>query len=87
VLADHYGIIATFYFLAATIVVANMFIFFTPPSPAEQELAGALNGSAGGRRPFGACDPLQATTRSRPSDSMLSTFAAGRGADQKYRQP
>ena len=40
-LADHYGIIATFYFLAATIVVANMFIFFTPPSPAEQELAGA----------------------------------------------
>ena len=30
VLADHYGIIATFYFLAATIVVANMFIFFTP---------------------------------------------------------
>jgi MFS transporter, FSR family, fosmidomycin resistance protein len=29
-LADHYGIIATFYFLAATIVVANMFIFFTP---------------------------------------------------------
>jgi FSR family fosmidomycin resistance protein-like MFS transporter len=41
VLADHYGIIATFYFLAATIVVANMFIFFTPPSPAEQELAGA----------------------------------------------
>jgi FSR family fosmidomycin resistance protein-like MFS transporter len=43
-LADHYGLIATFYFLAGTIVVANMFIFFTPtpdgpqrfaPSPAE----------------------------------------------------
>ena len=39
-LADHYGIIATFYFLAATIVVANMFIFFTPASRAEEELAG-----------------------------------------------
>jgi MFS family permease len=35
VLADHYGIIATFYFLAATIVVANMFIFFTPVTTAE----------------------------------------------------
>jgi len=29
-LADHYGLISTFYFLAFTIVVANMFIFFTP---------------------------------------------------------
>jgi FSR family fosmidomycin resistance protein-like MFS transporter len=29
-IADHYGIIATFYYLAATIVVANMFILFTP---------------------------------------------------------
>jgi predicted MFS family arabinose efflux permease len=29
-LADRYGLIATFYFLAATIVIANMFIFFTP---------------------------------------------------------
>jgi MFS transporter, FSR family, fosmidomycin resistance protein len=37
VLADHYGIIAVFYFLAATIVVANMFIFFTPLTPAEEE--------------------------------------------------
>lgn len=44
VLADHFGLIATFYFLAMTIVVANMFIFLTPahdmqprwaPSPAE----------------------------------------------------
>jgi MFS transporter, FSR family, fosmidomycin resistance protein len=34
VLADHYGIIATFYFLAATIVAANMFIFFTPATRA-----------------------------------------------------
>jgi MFS transporter, FSR family, fosmidomycin resistance protein len=41
VLADHYGIIATFYFLAATIVAANMFIFFTPPTKAQEELAGA----------------------------------------------
>jgi MFS transporter, FSR family, fosmidomycin resistance protein len=38
VLADHYGIIATFYFLAATIVVANMFIFFTPVTNAEEEV-------------------------------------------------
>jgi FSR family fosmidomycin resistance protein-like MFS transporter len=38
VLADHYGIIATFYFLAATIVVANMFIFFTPATNAEEEV-------------------------------------------------
>jgi FSR family fosmidomycin resistance protein-like MFS transporter len=35
VLADQYGLIATFYFLALTIVVANMFIFFTP-APTEQ---------------------------------------------------
>jgi MFS family permease len=28
--ADHYGIMATFYFLAVTIVVANLFIFLTP---------------------------------------------------------
>ncbi len=33
VLADHYGIMAVFYFLAGTIVLANMFIFFTPPAP------------------------------------------------------
>jgi len=33
VIADHYGIIATFYYLAATIVVANMFILFTPAEP------------------------------------------------------
>jgi MFS transporter, FSR family, fosmidomycin resistance protein len=30
IIADHYGIIATFYYLAATIVLANMFILFTP---------------------------------------------------------
>jgi MFS transporter, FSR family, fosmidomycin resistance protein len=30
VIADHYGIIATFYFLAATIVIANLFILITP---------------------------------------------------------
>ncbi len=37
-LADHYGIMAVFYFLAVTIVVANLFIFFTPapePGPAS----------------------------------------------------
>jgi predicted MFS family arabinose efflux permease len=37
VLADHYGLIATFYFLAVTIVIANMFIFFTPTAePGKQ---------------------------------------------------
>jgi FSR family fosmidomycin resistance protein-like MFS transporter len=30
ILADRYGLIATFYFLAATIVIANLFIVFTP---------------------------------------------------------
>jgi FSR family fosmidomycin resistance protein-like MFS transporter len=29
-LADRYGLMAVFYFLAGTIIVANMFIFFTP---------------------------------------------------------
>jgi MFS family permease len=37
-LADHYGIMATFYFLAVTIVVANLFIFFTPATmPGEEQ--------------------------------------------------
>ncbi len=35
-LADNFGLIATFYFLAFTIVAANMFIFFTP-APAEPQ--------------------------------------------------
>lgn len=30
IIADHYGLMATFYFLATTIVIANLFIFFTP---------------------------------------------------------
>ena len=30
ILADRYGLMSVFYFLAATIVVANLFIFFTP---------------------------------------------------------
>ena len=33
-LADHFGLIAVFYFLACTIVAANMFIFLTP-APTE----------------------------------------------------
>jgi MFS transporter, FSR family, fosmidomycin resistance protein len=38
IIADHYGIMATFYFLAAAIIVANMFIFFTPvPQPATEQ--------------------------------------------------
>ena len=39
-LADHYGIMATFYFLAVTIVVANLFIFFTPTTmPGDESRA------------------------------------------------
>ena len=30
ILADHYGLSVVFYFLASTIVIANLFIFFTP---------------------------------------------------------
>jgi predicted MFS family arabinose efflux permease len=30
IIADHYGIMAAFYFLAATIILANLTIFFTP---------------------------------------------------------
>jgi MFS family permease len=33
VLADHYGIMAAFYFLAGTIVVANLMVFVTPVGP------------------------------------------------------
>ncbi|HKG99564.1 MAG TPA: MFS transporter, partial [Bradyrhizobium sp.] len=29
-IADRYGLLATFYFLAFTVVVANVFVFFTP---------------------------------------------------------
>jgi MFS transporter, FSR family, fosmidomycin resistance protein len=35
-IADSYGLLATFYFLVATIIVANMFIFFTPPTGEPQ---------------------------------------------------
>jgi FSR family fosmidomycin resistance protein-like MFS transporter len=37
-LADHYGLITVFYFLAGTIVIANLFILFTP-APTEQNFA------------------------------------------------
>ena len=29
-IADRYGLLSTFYFMAATIVLANMFVFFIP---------------------------------------------------------
>ena len=35
IFADLYGLMATFYFLAITIVIANLFIFFTPVSEAR----------------------------------------------------
>jgi MFS transporter, FSR family, fosmidomycin resistance protein len=31
IVADHYGLMAAFYFLAGTIVIANLLVFFTPP--------------------------------------------------------
>jgi len=40
-IADSYGLLATFYFLVATIIVANMFIFFTPPPTEEPRYAQA----------------------------------------------
>ena len=40
-LADRYGIMAAFYFLAATIVMANLMIFITPAGPGFQK-AGAI---------------------------------------------
>jgi MFS transporter, FSR family, fosmidomycin resistance protein len=33
-IADHYGLITAFYFMAGTIVLANLFVFFTPMRPA-----------------------------------------------------
>jgi MFS family permease len=38
-LADQFGLVATFYFLAATIVVANLFIFITPVPERESGVA------------------------------------------------
>jgi MFS family permease len=38
-LADQYGLISTFYFLAATIVVANLFIFVTPVPERDADAA------------------------------------------------
>jgi MFS family permease len=35
VLADTFGIMSAFYFLAATIVIANFFVFFTPVTKEE----------------------------------------------------
>lgn len=39
-IADRYGLIATFYFLAFTVVIANLFVFFTP-MPERQPAAEA----------------------------------------------
>jgi MFS family permease len=43
VIADHYGLSATFYFLAFTIVVANIFMFFTPMPQREAAPAAAIS--------------------------------------------
>ncbi len=36
IIADHYGLTATFHFLAATIIAANLFIFFMPKGEAAK---------------------------------------------------
>jgi len=38
-LADNYGLMSTFYFLAGSIVVANLFIFLIPAPAASAEPA------------------------------------------------
>ena len=40
IIADHYGLMATFSFLAVTIVVANLFVFFMPATPVDDKVAG-----------------------------------------------
>ncbi|MDB5991478.1 MAG: transporter [Herbaspirillum sp.] len=39
VAADHWGLMSTFYFLACTIVVANLFVFFVPVPENEKRVA------------------------------------------------
>jgi MFS family permease len=41
VIADRHGLLATFFFLAATIVIANLFIFFIPARDARHTGAGS----------------------------------------------
>ena len=43
IIADQYGLMATFYFLAVTIIIANLFIFFTPISEIESRLMTAAS--------------------------------------------
>ena len=38
-IADRYGLLTTFYFLTATVIVANMLIFFTPIPDTRAEKA------------------------------------------------
>jgi FSR family fosmidomycin resistance protein-like MFS transporter len=39
IIADRYGLLAAFYFLVGTIIVANFFIFFAPPGEQQQRYA------------------------------------------------
>lgn len=43
IIADHYGLSATFYFLASTIIIANVFMFFTPMPDREVRTAPAVS--------------------------------------------
>jgi MFS family permease len=38
-IADRYGLMAVFFFLAVTIVVANVFVFFMPAQPTKPAAA------------------------------------------------
>jgi len=55
VIADHYGLTATFYFLAGTIVVANLFMLFTPIPQRGEDAAvtGSVETSPAGTSPVG----------------------------------
>lgn len=39
IIADQYGLLAAFWFLAVSIIVANMFVFFMPQTPADEARA------------------------------------------------
>jgi predicted MFS family arabinose efflux permease len=38
-IADKWGLLATFWFLAFTIIIANLLVFFMPQTPAQEKAA------------------------------------------------
>ena len=67
-IADRYGLLATFYFLAVTIVIANVFVIWVPKSPAKRRwprARSALSLPAGPSRHGGRGD-------SDPAEPLIS---------------